>query len=48
MRLLFGEMADVLLKGTSASNQKIIKTGFTFQYRMLNDAVIDILGMKTK
>lgn len=48
MRMLFGEMADVLLKGTSASNQKIIKAGFSFQHSTLNDAVHDIFGMKTK
>jgi NAD dependent epimerase/dehydratase family enzyme len=43
MRMLFGEMADVLLKGTSASNQKITQSGFEFKYPSLRMALTDIL-----
>ena len=42
MRLLFGEMADVLLKGTSASNQKVIKSGFVFKYTTLVAALNNV------
>jgi uncharacterized protein (TIGR01777 family) len=47
MRLLFGEMADVLLKGTSASNQKIIKTGFVFKYQTLVAALHNVFTSTT-
>ena len=43
MRLLFGEMADVLLKGTSASNQKVIKSGFVFKYPTLVAALKNVV-----
>ncbi len=42
MRILFGEMADVLLQGTSASNQKIIQSGFVFRYHTLDAALNNV------
>ena len=42
MRMLFGEMADVLLKGTSASNQKIVSSGFSFKFDHLDKTLSDI------
>lgn len=42
LRALFGEMANVLLKGTSASNKKIQDEGFTFKYPTLISALDDI------
>lgn len=44
MRMLFGEMAEVLLKGTSASNEKIIRSGFVFKYPSLRMALTEILN----
>jgi uncharacterized protein (TIGR01777 family) len=38
LRLLFGEMADILLNGSRVSSEKIIQSGFTFQYPSLEKA----------
>lgn len=46
LKLLFGEMAILLLKGMKASNKKIISTGFTFKYENLKDALKDVLREK--
>lgn len=43
MKLLFGEMASVLLLGLKASNEKIKTTGYTFQFPELNEALKDVL-----
>jgi hypothetical protein len=39
MKLLFGEMANILLKGSRVSSEKILKLGFQFKYRNLKDAL---------
>lgn len=39
LKLLFGEMANVLLKGSRVSNQKLINEGFEFKYSALSDAL---------
>lgn len=39
MKLVFGEMSEMLLKGIRASNKKIIEKGFRFEYEKLNDAL---------
>ncbi|MBI9052634.1 MAG: TIGR01777 family oxidoreductase [Bacteroidales bacterium] len=39
MKLLFGEMANILLKGSRVSSEKILKSGFEFKYRNLKDAL---------
>ena len=44
LRALFGEMADVLLKGTSASNHKIKDTGYCFKYGSLAAALKNALS----
>lgn len=46
LRALFGEMADVLLKGTSASNKKIQSVGYSFKFASLDKALTDILKNK--
>lgn len=46
LKMLFGEMAILLLKGIKASNAKILSTDFTFQYSDLKAALKDILGEK--
>lgn len=43
MKLLFGEMASVLLLGLKASNEKIKSTGYVFQFPELKDALKDVL-----
>jgi uncharacterized protein (TIGR01777 family) len=39
LKLLFGEMANVLLEGSRVSNQKLIYEGFEFKYSTLSDAL---------
>lgn len=46
LRAMFGEMADVLLKGTSASNKKIQSAGYSFKYPSLYSAFSDIFPSK--
>lgn len=42
MKLLFGEMANMLLQGSRVSNQKLLHTGFTFKYPILTEALNNI------
>jgi len=44
IKLLFGEMAEVVLASTRASSQKIIDVGFKFDYPVLEDALKEIYG----
>lgn len=44
LKLVFGEMANVLLKGSRVSNQKLLNTGFTFKYLQLSIALNNIAG----
>ena len=43
LRLLFGEMALMLLNGVRASNQKVLETGFVFKFNELDKALTDVL-----
>jgi len=43
IRLLFGEMADILLKGSRVSNKKLLQSGFEFQFNDLKKALEDLL-----
>ena len=43
IRLLFGEMAVVLLTGSRVSSDKITDLGYRFKYSKLNDALQNIL-----
>jgi uncharacterized protein (TIGR01777 family) len=44
LRAMFGEMSLVLLKGVTASNEKVKKTGFNFHFEELNAALKDLLA----
>lgn len=46
MRIIFGEMSTILLKGSAVSNEKIKKTGFKFHFSELKDALKDLLKKK--
>jgi len=46
LKLLFGKMANVLLEGSRVSNQKLINTGFRFQFPTLNEAFKNIFSEK--
>jgi uncharacterized protein (TIGR01777 family) len=43
MKILFGEMAILLLKGSRVSSEKIVKKGFKFKYENLDTALNNIL-----
>ena len=42
LQLLLGEMSIILLKGNTASNQKMIDTGFEFKFLKVQDAFEDL------
>jgi NAD dependent epimerase/dehydratase family enzyme len=44
LKLLFGEMASILLEGSRASSEKITDTGFKFKFKTLNDALNNLLN----
>lgn len=50
LRILFGEMAEVVLSGSNVSSEKIQNQGFTFQFPDANSALKDLLerGFKLK
>jgi len=43
LKLMIGEMAEMLLGGAKISSEKIQKTGFEFRYPELQDALTDLL-----
>jgi NAD dependent epimerase/dehydratase family enzyme len=46
LKLAFGEMSNVLLKGSRISSQKLINNGFKFQFPSLEKALKDIISRK--
>jgi len=46
LKLMFGEMANVLLEGSRVSSQKLINNGFQFQFPTLDKALKDIVSKK--
>ncbi|MCE3281035.1 MAG: hypothetical protein K0S44_3226 [Bacteroidetes bacterium] len=44
LKLLFGEMAQMLLNGNRVSSHKIENTGFKFKFRKLKDALENLLA----
>ncbi|MDA7803992.1 TIGR01777 family oxidoreductase [Crocinitomix sp.] len=43
LALLFGDMADIILKGSRIDNQKIKDAGYSFKFDSLEDALRDLL-----
>jgi len=43
LKIILGEMADMVLNGSKVSSKKIQKTGFSFQYTSLDDALKNLL-----
>ncbi len=43
VKILLGEMADLVLKGGQVSSHKIEKTGFQFKFEKVEDAIQDLL-----
>ncbi len=44
LKMIFGEMAELLLNGTTVSNDKILKNGFQPSYTDLDEAMLSILS----
>jgi uncharacterized protein len=47
LRILLGEMADMVLKGNKVSSKRIEETGFTYQFRDLREALRELLSRET-
>ena len=43
LKIMFGEMADMLLYGSRVSSAKILDAGFEFQYPNLDRALADLM-----
>jgi hypothetical protein len=43
LKIILGEMADMVLNGSKVSSEKIQQAGFTFKYTSLNDALTNLL-----
>jgi len=43
LKLVFGEMANIILEGSRVSSKKLIDSGFIFNYPNLSDALSDLL-----
>lgn len=46
LKLLYGEMADMLLTGSRISNQRLINSGFLFKFPELSSALEDLAKVK--
>jgi uncharacterized protein (TIGR01777 family) len=44
LKLVFGEMANVLLEGSRVSNKKLVNEGFQFKYPTLSEALREIIS----
>ena len=44
VKMIVGEMGDVLLKGQRVHPQKLIQQGFSFKFPTLEEALMDIFG----
>jgi uncharacterized protein (TIGR01777 family) len=43
LRTVFGEMSDMILKGNRVSSEKIVNSGYSFLYKNLEDALINVM-----
>jgi hypothetical protein len=43
IRILFGEMAEIVLEGSRVSSDKIRKAGYIFRFPELQSALADLL-----
>jgi NAD dependent epimerase/dehydratase family enzyme len=48
LKLILGEMSDVILKGSRVSSEKITQAGYEFIYPRLKVALEDVLDVKQK
>jgi uncharacterized protein len=43
LKFILGEMSDIILKGSRASSEKLLKTGYRFSYSSLEDALFNVI-----
>jgi uncharacterized protein (TIGR01777 family) len=48
LKLMLGELAEIVLKGSHVSSGKIVKEGFSFQFNTLENALEDLLSADPK
>jgi uncharacterized protein (TIGR01777 family) len=48
LKLIFGRMSEILLKGSSVSSEKIIAAGYKFRFTNLKSALADLLTINNK
>lgn len=48
LKLVFGEMANVLLEGSRVSPKKLLNAGFQFKYPTLSEALTEIVSKKIR
>lgn len=46
LKLALGELSSILLEGSRASNERLLRTGFRFQHPKLEGALHDLLGKR--
>ncbi len=46
LRLMFGEMADVLLGSQRVAPKRLLDSGYEFQYTELQPALADLVGKR--
>ena len=46
LKIIFGEMADILLNGSRVSSQKLIKEGYKFKFPTIQSALTDLIPNK--
>jgi hypothetical protein len=44
LKAVFGEMSDLILKGSRVSSEKLISSGFNFRFVRLEDALGDVIS----
>jgi uncharacterized protein len=44
LKLILGEMSDIILKGSRVSSQKLLNTGYRFLYSNLEDALFNVIN----
>jgi NAD dependent epimerase/dehydratase family enzyme len=48
LKLMLGELSEIVLKGSNVSSGKIVKEGFRFKFNTLENALENLLGADPK
>jgi len=44
LKLILGEMSEIILKGSRLSSEKLLNTGYRFLYSSLKDALFNVIN----